>query len=59
MKDIIDPTEIETIKSNSPVTITFTDGSSITAYNFEFKDITHYATRREGDYYSAEVEVME
>ena len=59
MKDIIDPTEIETIKSNSPVTITFTDGSSVTAYNFEFKDITHYATRREGDSYSAELEVME
>ena len=59
MKDIIDPTEIETIKSNSPVTITFTDGSSVTAYNFEFKDITHYATRGEGDSYSAELEVME
>lgn len=59
MKDIIDPTEIETIKSNSPVTITFTDGSSVTAYNFEFKDLTHYATRGEGDWYSAELEVTE
>ena len=59
MKDIIDPTEIETIKSNSPVTITFTDGSSITAYNFEFENLTHYATRREGDSYSAELEVAE
>ena len=59
MKDIIDPTEIVTIESNSPVTITFTDGSSVTAYNFEFKDLTHYATRREGDWYSAELEVEE
>lgn len=59
MKDIIDPTEIVTIKSNSPVTITFTNGTSVTAYNFEFKDLTHYATRGEGDWYSAELEVSE
>ena len=59
MKDIIDPTEIVTIKSNSPITITFTDRSSITAYNFEFKDLTHYATRREGNSYSVELEVTE
>lgn len=59
MEDIIDPTEIETIKSNSPITITFIDGSSVTAYNFEFKDLTHYTTRREGDWYSAELEVAE
>ena len=58
MKDIIDPTEIEAIKSNSPITITFTDGSSITAYNFEFKNLTHYA-RREGNSYSVELEVAE
>ena len=59
MNEHIDPTEIKSIESNTPVTITFTDGSSVTAYNFEFKDITHYATRREGDSYSAELEVTE
>ena len=59
MRDIIDPTEIKTIKSNTPITITFTDGSSITAYNFEFIDMTHYRTRGEGDSYSAELEVSE
>ena len=59
MSDIIDPTEIATIKSNSPITITFTNGSTITAYNFEFKDLTHYATRGEGDWYSVELEVTE
>ena len=59
MKNSIDPTEIRSIESNSPITITFTDGSSVTAYNFEFKDITHYSTRGEGDSYSVELEVTE
>ena len=59
MKDIIDPTEIRSITSNTPITITFNDASSVTAYNFEFKDLTHYATRGEGDWYSAELEVTE
>ena len=45
MKNSIDPTEIKSIKSNTPVTITFDDGSTITAYNFIFEDTTHYATR--------------
>ena len=59
MKNSIDPTEIRSIESNSPITITFTDSSSVTAYNFEFKDITHYSTRGEGDSYSVELEVTE
>lgn len=45
MKDSIDPTEIKSIESSTPVTITFDDGSRITAYNFIFEDTTHYATR--------------
>lgn len=45
MKDSIDPTEIKSIKSSTPVTITFNDGSTITAYSFIFEDATHYATR--------------
>lgn len=45
MKDSIDPTEIKSIKSSTPVTITFNDGSTITAYSFIFEDATYYATR--------------
>ena len=45
MEMSIDPTEIKSIKSSTPVTITFNGGSTITAYNFIFEDTTHYATR--------------
>lgn len=45
MKNSIDPTEIRSIESSTPVTITFDDGSTITAYSFIFEDTTHYATR--------------
>ena len=45
MKDSIDPTEIKSIKSSTPVTITFNDGSTITAYSCIFEDATRYATR--------------
>ena len=47
MKDSIDPTEIKSIKSSTPVTITFDDGSTITAYNFIFEDTTHYVSRED------------
>lgn len=47
MKDSIDPTEIKSIKSSTPVTITFDDGSTITAYSFIFEDATHYASRED------------
>ena len=45
MKNSIDPTEIRSIESSTPVTITFDDGSTITAYSFIFEDMTHYVTR--------------
>ena len=47
MKNSIDPTEIKSIESSTPVTITFDDGSTITAYNFIFEDTTHYASRED------------
>ena len=58
MSDIINPVEIKSITSNTPVTITFNDGSTITAYNFYFKDLTRY-TSRESDDYTVAVEVAE
>ena len=45
MNEHIDPTEIRSIKSNTPVTITFNDGTKFTAYSFIFEDATHYASR--------------
>ena len=47
MKNSIDPTEIKSIESSTPVTITFNDGSTITAYSFIFEDATHYASRED------------
>lgn len=58
MSDIIDPVEIKSITSNTPITITFNDGSTITAWGFYFKDLTHY-TSREDDDYTVTVEVTE
>ena len=43
----IDPTEIRSIKSNTPVTITFDNGNTMTAYSFVFEDLTHYASRED------------
>lgn len=56
MKDIINPVEIKSITSNTPITITFNDGSTIKAYNFYFKDLTRY-TSRESDEYKVTLEV--
>ena len=36
MNEHIDPTEIKSIESNTPVTITFNDGSRFIAYSFVF-----------------------
>ena len=47
MNEHIDPTEIKSIKSNTPVTITFDNGESFTAYNFVFEDATHYVSRED------------
>ena len=47
MNEYIDPTEIKSIESNTPVTITFNDGSRFTAYSFIFEDATHYASRED------------
>ena len=47
MKNSIDPTEIRSIESSTPVTITFDDGSTITAYSFIFEDTTHYVSRED------------
>ena len=58
MKDIIDPTEIKSITSKTPITITFNNGSRITAWEFHFKDLTHYISR-ESDEYSVTLEVEE
>lgn len=58
MKDSIDPTEIKSIKSSTPVTITFNDGNTITAYNFIFEDMTHYVSR-EDESWRADLEVQE
>ena len=58
MSDIIDPIEIKSITSNTPITITFNDGSTITAFNFYFKDLTSY-TSRESDDYTVTLEVEE
>ena len=44
MNEHIDPTEIKSIESNTPVTITFDNGNTVTAYSFIFEDATHYAT---------------
>ena len=43
----IDPTEIKSIESNTPVTITFDNGNTVTAYSFIFEDATHYASRED------------
>ena len=58
MKDIIDPIEIKSITSKTPVTITFNNNSTITAYEFHFKDLTHYASH-ESDDYTVTLEVEE
>ena len=47
MNEHIDPTEIKSIESNTPVTITFNDGSRFTAYCFVFEDATHYVSRED------------
>ena len=47
MNEHIDPTEIKSIESHTPITITFDDGSRFTAYSFIFEDATHYATRED------------
>ena len=47
MNEHIDPTEIRSIESNTPITITFNDGSRFTAYSFIFEDLTHYASRED------------
>ena len=47
MNEHIDPTEIKRIESNTPVTITFNDGSRFTAYSFVFEDLTHYVSRED------------
>ena len=47
MNEHIDPTEIKSIESRTPITITFNDGSRFTAYSFIFEDATHYATRED------------
>ena len=58
MKNSIDPTEIKSIKSSTPVTITFNDGSTITAYNFIFEDMTHFVSR-EDESWRVDLEVQE
>ena len=58
MSDIIDPTEIKSVTSNTPITITFNDGSRVTAWEFYFKDLTRY-TSRESDDYTVTLEVSE
>ena len=50
MKDIIDPVEIKSITSQTPIIITFNNGSTITAYEFHFKDLTHYSSSEDDDY---------
>ena len=47
MNEHIDPTEIRSIKSSTPVTITFDNGESFTAYNFIFEDVTHNVSRED------------
>ena len=47
MNEHIDPTEIKSIESNTPVTITFDNGNTVTAYSFIFEDATHYASRED------------
>lgn len=47
MNEHIYPTEIKSIESNTPVTITFNDGSRFTAYSFIFEDLTHYVSRED------------
>ena len=47
MNEHIDPTEIKSIESHTPITITFNDGSRFTACSFIFEDATHYATRED------------
>ena len=47
MNEHIDPTEIKSIESNTPITITFNDGSRFTAYSFVFEDATHYVSRED------------
>lgn len=58
MKDIINPVEIKSITSQTPITITFNDGSTITAWEFYFKDLTHYSSS-ESDEYRVTLEVEE
>ena len=45
MEIILDPFEIETIESNTPVCITMEDGSKYVAYQFKFENKTVYQTR--------------
>lgn len=58
MSDIINLDEIKSITSNTPITITFNDGSTITAYSVYFKDLTRY-TSHESDDYKVTLEVEE
>lgn len=57
MGNKIDPYEIRTIESNTPITIRMEDGSTFIAYNFEFID-KESVRSRDGDYNSDELEVV-
>ena len=39
MNNHIDPREIKTIKANTPITITCSDGRKFTAYSFIFEEL--------------------
>ena len=45
MEIILNPFEIETIESNTPICITMEDGSKYVAYQFKFENKTVYQTR--------------
>lgn len=47
MEMSIDPTEIKSIKSSTPVTITFNDGNTLKAYSFVFEDAENYVKRKD------------
>ena len=58
MSGIINLDEIKSITSSAPITITFNDGSTITAFNFYSKDLTRH-TSHEFDDYKVTLEVEE
>ena len=47
MNEHIDPTEIRSIISNTPITIRFNDGSKIIANGFVFTGLEHYVSRED------------